>query len=69
MDKFFIVGEETKNRLVSIVKGFKDNFPRVNITHLNRRTVDEWSFLISGPENDVIQFIDELRYRGIELEK
>jgi hypothetical protein len=68
MDRFFIANEDTKNKLVSLDKEFKSKFPRVNITHLNRRTVDEWSFIISGPDDDVIHFIDGLVERGIPLD-
>jgi|694.fasta_scaffold79977_4 hypothetical protein len=67
MEKYFIVSEASKDKLLSINKEIPNEFPRVIVSNLNRQTEDTWSFIISGPNDEVTRFIDRLADEGLVL--
>jgi hypothetical protein len=65
MEKQYIVSEQVKERIISFSNNHPKQYPRI-IIQINQRRYG-WLISISGPDEQVPNFIDELK-SSIDLE-
>ena len=65
MEKVFIIKNENNDFVKQSIMDITD-LPRV-ITVMTRVDKENWNLTIQGTESDVNDFIEQLKFRGVEL--
>jgi hypothetical protein len=59
MEKYFIINDNNKEKIKSVNDELAGKFPRI-ISQINRQR-NGWAISVSGPDNEVVEYIDKLK--------